>query len=60
MSLHLKLSLHFKISNFDVRRCLNPTSDDTAILNPVNIFRTWCKLNFRAMQGQFKSHHFSE
>ena len=38
MGLHLKLSLHFKICNFDVRRCLNPTSDDTVILNPVNIF----------------------
>ena len=30
------------------------------ILNPVDIFRRWCKLNFRAMWSQFKSCHFSE
>ena len=27
---------------------------------PVDIFRSWCKLSFRPMQGQVKSHHVSE
>ena len=31
-----------------------------AILNPVDIFRRWCKLNFRTIWSQFKSWHFSE
>ena len=34
--------------------------DSTAILNLVDIFRRWCKLSFRPMQGQVKSRHFSE
>ena len=32
----------------------------TAILNPLDIFRRWCKLNFRPMRDQVKSRHFSE
>ena len=31
-----------------------------AILNPVDIFRRWCKLNFRTMWKKFKSCNFSE
>ena len=31
-----------------------------AILNSVDIFRGWCKLNFGPMRGQVKSRHFSE
>ena len=32
----------------------------TAILIPVDVFCRWCKLSFRPMRGQVKSHHFSE
>ena len=31
-----------------------------AILNIVDIFRRWCKLNFRTMWNQLKSCHFSK
>ena len=34
--------------------------NSNAILNFVDIFRRWCKLSFRPMQGQVKSRHFSE
>ena len=53
--LHLKLSLQFKIilsiSDFGV---------STAILDPLDVFRRWCKLNFSPMRDQVKSRHFSE
>ena len=29
-----------------------------AILNPVNFFRRWCKLNFGLLRGHVKSRHF--
>ena len=32
----------------------------TVILNPLDIFRRWWKLNFGPMKGQVKSRHFSE
>ena len=32
----------------------------TTILNPVNIFCKWYKLNFGLTQGQVKSYHFYE
>ena len=32
----------------------------TTILNSVDIFRRWCKLNFGPLQSQDKSHNFSE
>ena len=31
----------------------------TAILNSVDIFRRWCKLNFWLLWGHVKSHHFT-
>ena len=31
----------------------------TAILNPVETFRRWCKLNFGLLRGHVKSHHFT-
>ena len=30
-----------------------------AILNPVDIFCGWCKVNFRLLQGHAKSRHFT-
>ena len=32
----------------------------TAILNLVDIFRSWCKLNFRPLRGHVKSRCFTE
>ena len=31
----------------------------TTILNPVDIFRRWCKLNFGLLWGHVKSHHIT-
>ena len=31
----------------------------TAILNPVEIFRKWCQLNFELLRGHVKSRHFT-
>ena len=31
----------------------------TVILNPVDIFRRWCKLNFILFPGYFKSRHYT-
>ena len=64
MSLNLKLSLHFKIQYFWCAQMIILSIPDfevnTAILNPVDVFRRWCKLSFRPMRDQVKSHHFSE
>ena len=32
----------------------------SAILNTIDIFRMWCKLNFRPLRGQVKSRHLLE
>ena len=32
----------------------------TAILDPLDVFRRWCKLSFRPMRDQVKSRNFSE
>ena len=64
MSLNLKLSLHFKIQYFWCAQMIILSIPDfevnTAILNPVDVFRRWCKLSFRPMRDQVKSRHFSE
>ena len=64
MSLLLKLSLHFKIQYFRCAQMIILSISDfgvsTAILNPMDVFRRWCKLSFRPMGGQVKSRHFSE
>ena len=61
---HLKLSLHFKIQYFWYAQMMILSIPDlggsTAILNPVNDFRRWCKLSFRPVPDQVKSRHFSE
>ena len=31
----------------------------TTILNPLEIFLRWCKLNFGLLQGHVKSYHFT-
>ena len=64
MSLHFKLSLHFKIQYFWCTQMIILSIPNfgvsTAILNPQDVFRRWCKLRFRPMRDQVKSHHFSE
>ena len=64
MSLHLKLSLHFKIQYFCCAQMIILSIPNfvvsTVILNTVDVFRRWYKLSFRPMQDQVKSRHFSE
>ena len=64
VSLHLKLSLHFKIQYFWCAQMIILSISDlgvsTAILNPVDVFRRWYKLSFWPMRDQVKSRHFSE
>ena len=63
MSLHLKLSLYFKIQYFWWAQMIILLMPDfgvtTAILNPADVFRRWCKVNFRPMRDQVNSRHFS-
>ena len=33
--------------------------DSAAILNPAEIFRRWCKLNFGLLRGHVKSRHIT-
>ena len=58
MSLHLKLSLHFKIEYFWCAQMIILSITDfgvsTTILNPVDVFRRWCKFSFRPMRDQVK------
>ena len=57
MSLHLMLSLHFKIQYFWCEHLSVPDFRvSTAILNPVEVFRRLCKLSFRAVRDQVLSH----
>ena len=40
--------------------CLLPDfGDSTAILNPVDLFRRWCKVNFGLLRGHVKSRYFA-
>ena len=44
----------------DVILSISDFGVSTAMLNPADIFRRWCKLSFRPMRDQVKSRHFSE
>ena len=62
VSLHLKLSLHFRIQYFWCAQMIILSIPDfrfsATILNPVDVFRRWCKLSLRPMRDQVKSRHF--
>ena len=62
MSLHLKLSLHYKTQHFWYAQMIILSISDfgviTVILNPVDVSRRRCKLSFRPMWDEVKSRHF--
>ena len=58
-SFHVQLFIA-SLSFWHVFLSLKPDFEvSTANLNPVDIFRRWCKLNFGLLRGHVKSRHFT-